>query len=270
MRFSIFGGINFSGGNGKNSLSGGNIGVGFHSHLKNPNVRLDIGASIQKYDYFAITIVHTKQTYIWGDDDEYMEIFGDKGNSVNINPFFTLTINSNDNSNLINYFGTFGFFTQSILNFNPGETHFSLFPFINEQTIIDERAQFTSAFFYLNPGLAFNLESQIKIILSTKLLLNLGEESRRPRWWHGRRKKVRAIGTASSKSRQNTNNSMEQPMTRLELEKNLVEAECRRKHIEAEYSRDLATAKAAYDEVREAIREASRDAVEKAEKAQLN
>ena len=31
---SIFGGINFSGGNGKNSLSGGNIGVGFHSHTQ--------------------------------------------------------------------------------------------------------------------------------------------------------------------------------------------------------------------------------------------
>ena len=174
---SIFGGVNFSGGNGTNSLNGGNFGIGFHSHDKNPNVRVDLGASIEKFDYFAVTIVHTKTTYIWGDDKETNEIFGDKGNSVNINPFFTLTIDTNIDSSFINYFGTFGFFTQSILNFSPGETHYDFFPFIYEQTTTDERANFTNSFFYLNPGISFKLDPQMNVILSAKILADLSLES---------------------------------------------------------------------------------------------
>ena len=174
--FSIFGGVDFSGGNGTNSLNGGNFGIGLHSHLKNPNVRIDLGASFQKYNYFAITIVHTKTTYQWGDDVESTEIFGDKGNSVNINPFFTLTINSNNDSSLINYFGTIGFFTQSILNFNPGESHYPFFPLLIEQTTIDERANFNNSFFYLNPGISFKIDPQMSVILSAKILADLSIE----------------------------------------------------------------------------------------------
>ncbi len=174
---SIFGGVDFSGGNGTNSLNGGNFGIGFHSHAKNPNVRIDLGATMQKYDYIAVTIVHTKTKYSWGDNDESIEIFGDKGNSVNINPFFTLTIDSNIDSSFINYFGTIGFFTQSILNFNPGETHYNIFPFVYEQTTIDERANFTNNFFYLNPGISFKIDPQMNVILSAKILADLSLES---------------------------------------------------------------------------------------------
>ena len=49
---SLFGGINSS--IEKNiSLAGGNIGIGFHSHIQNPITRFDIGLNIQKYNYFA-------------------------------------------------------------------------------------------------------------------------------------------------------------------------------------------------------------------------
>jgi hypothetical protein len=168
---SIFGGINFSSGNNTN-LTGGNLGIGFHSLSGNSALRFDIGINIQKYNYLAVTIVNTKTTSIFG-HDESTDIFCDKGNSVNVNPFITLTINSAYNTGFLNYYGSIGIFTQSLLGFNPGETHYSGFPFIVTETTVDERADFTSYLFYFNPGLAVRLNNNVGMILSAKIIKEL-------------------------------------------------------------------------------------------------
>lgn len=168
---SIFGGINSA--TEKNiSLTGGNIGIGFHSHKKNPVTRFDVGLNIQKYNYFAVSIVHTKESSIFG-DDEYWDIYGDKGSSVNFNPFMSLTINSSNESGFINYFGTIGVFSQSLLDFEPGETNYAFFPFIISHNTVDERGGFISYSFYFSPGLSFRLNEYIRILLSGKFLKEL-------------------------------------------------------------------------------------------------
>ncbi|HVO73406.1 MAG TPA: hypothetical protein VMT35_05250, partial [Ignavibacteriaceae bacterium] len=165
---SLFGGINFSSGNNTN-FTGGNLGIGFHSLSENSAVRFDIGINIQKYNYLAVTIVNTKTSSIFG-HDESTDIFCDKGNSVNVNPFITLTVNSAYSPGFLNYFGSIGIFTQSLLDFTPGETDYSGFPFIVSETTVDERADFTSYLFYFNPGLAVSLNNNVRMILSAKII----------------------------------------------------------------------------------------------------
>jgi hypothetical protein len=166
--FSIFGGINYSGDEQK-TLMGGNIGVGFHNHAENPVIRLDVGVTIQEYDFTAITIVHTKTTSIFG-SDEYWDIFADQGSSTNVNPFGTFTINSSYDSSFFNWFVTGGFFTQNLLGYRPGTYSYPLIPFLGSYTAIDKRSDMLVGFLYFNPGIALSLNPQIKLVLSAKMI----------------------------------------------------------------------------------------------------
>ncbi|HQI40371.1 MAG: hypothetical protein B6D44_08660 [Ignavibacteriales bacterium UTCHB2] len=165
--FSVFGGFNYSSGE-QTSLLGGNVGIGFHSHTIKPIVRLDIGITIQTYDYSAITIVHTKTTSMFGVDEDW-GIYGDRGNSTNINPFGTLTINSSYDSSFFNWFVIGGFYTQNLLGFEPGSTSYPIFPFLGSYTKVDKRSDMLTGFIYLNPGISISLHRQIRILLSAKM-----------------------------------------------------------------------------------------------------
>lgn len=174
---SLFGGINTSFGEDIN-LAGGNIGIGFHNDMVNPVTRFDIGINIQKYDYFAVSVVHTKTTTIFGTEEHY-NIFDDKGSSVNINPFMSLTVCSSDETSFINYFGIIGIFSQSLLDFEPGETGYAFFPFVATIKSVDERAGFISYSLYANPGLSFSLGENTRFVLSGKLIKELSNSSQR-------------------------------------------------------------------------------------------
>ncbi len=168
---SVFGGINVSGRNNK-TLMGGNFGLGFHNHNEMHIARLDLGLTIQEYDFTAVTIVHTKTTFAWGDESEYWDIFADKGSSTNINPFMTLTVNSSYDSSLINWFIAGGYFTQNLLGYKPGSYSTPLlFPLpIGTYTKIDKRSDMVAGFIYFNPGIILNLNEKIRALISAKIL----------------------------------------------------------------------------------------------------
>lgn len=176
---SIFGGMNLSNGNNKNSL-GGNVGLGFHNHDKEYIIRMDLGLTIQEYDFTAVTIVQTKTTYIWGDEDEFWDIFADKGSTTNVNPFITLTINSSYQYGLLDWFITGGYFTQNLLGYKPGSYSIPLFfplPIVGTYTKIDKRSDMTAGFLYLNPGLSFNLSNELNLSLSAKIMNEVSSTS---------------------------------------------------------------------------------------------
>jgi len=164
--FSLFGGFSFS---SEGNLWGGNLGIGLHSHSTSPVVRFDIGINIQKYEYDAVTIVHTRESYFGEDADEYISFFHDKGNEINFNPFFSLTVNSTNDSSLLNYFMSAGFFWQSLLDFEPGETNYDPFLFWTK-TVTDMRPDCNSGFLFFNPGLNLNLNEHMRILFSAKVL----------------------------------------------------------------------------------------------------
>ncbi len=167
--FSIFGGLIVSAGKNNTSFTGGNFGIGLRSTDNDQTLRVDFGLNIHEFDYYAVTIVQTKETSLFG-SKQYTNIYCDKGNSVNINPFLTLSVYSSSARNLINYSGSLGFFTQSLLDFNPGETNYEYFPLIYEKTTVDRRANYTAYFFYLAPGLIFTINPQMNLTVSAKIL----------------------------------------------------------------------------------------------------
>ncbi len=170
---SLFGGFNFSSTN-EIELDGGYVGIGFHTHLNNPEIRFDVGLNFQAYDYLATSIVEGKTISFFGSKSStYSYIFKDKGKSTNMDPFITLTVNSSDNSQMINTFGTLGFFTQSLLNYNPGETDYVEIPFFYSQSTTDARSSCTVVFLYLNPGLSIKIIDEIRIVFSAKIIKTL-------------------------------------------------------------------------------------------------
>lgn len=102
----------------------------------------------------------------------------DNGNSVNINPFFTLTVNSADGSVILNYFGTLRIFTQSILYFIPSETHYFFFPFVYSENTINQGVNYTEYFFYLTPRKGFSLGSKVRLITSAKFFIDSSSSCR--------------------------------------------------------------------------------------------
>lgn len=169
---SLFGGINLSG-KDNNSSTGGNLGVGFHNDGERYIARLDAGLTIQNYNFTAVTIVQTKTTYVWGDQEEHWNIFADRGNSTNINPFVTLTVNSSYEKSLFNWYVSGGYFTQNLLGFKPGNYTIPLFfplPIGGTYTQIDKRSDMIAGFIYFNPGISLAFSHNINFLLSTKIM----------------------------------------------------------------------------------------------------
>lgn len=161
---SLFGGLSFS----EDNHIGGNFGIGLFSYLGDPVVRFDIGFNFQEYKYDAVTVVSQTITSYWGGTEYYEYIFHDRGKETNINPFISMTINSNNDSALINYFCTLGYFTQQLLDYSP-HTSYSHEPGYYYKSI-DQRPDCTAGFFYLNPGIAFGINKQTRLVLCAKIL----------------------------------------------------------------------------------------------------
>ena len=147
---------------------GGNFGIGLFSYMGNPIVRFDIGLNFQEYEYNAVTVVYKSISSYWTGYQHYEYIFHDKGEETNINPFISMTINSNNDSALINYFCTLGYFTQQLLDYEPHTSYYD--NQVYSRTVIDKRPDCTAGFFYINPGIALSINKQMRLVLCAKIL----------------------------------------------------------------------------------------------------
>ncbi len=164
--FALFAGISFS----NDNRMGGNFGIGLFTYMSEPIVRIDAGLTFQSYKYDAITIVDQRITDWWGDETSHRYIFHDTGEESNLNPFFTLTFNSNNDSALLNYFVNAGYFIQQLLDYSPGTSYYDD-PLLNTTTIsTDRRPDCSAGFIYFNPGISLSLASNIRILFGAKFL----------------------------------------------------------------------------------------------------
>ncbi len=164
--FALFAGISFS----NDNHMGGNFGIGLFTNMTDPIFRFDAGLTFQSYRYDAVTIVDKKITDWWGNESSSRYIFHDIGEESNINPFFTLTFNSNNDSSLINYFVNAGYFIQQLLDYSPGTTR-NDDPFLYTTTVTtDKRPGCSAGFLYFNPGISLNMAYNIRLLLSAKFL----------------------------------------------------------------------------------------------------
>lgn len=162
----FFAGISFS----NDNYMGGNFGIGLFSDMTDPIVRFDAGLTFQKYRYDAITIVDRVVTDWWGDETRNRYFLHDAGEETNINPFFTVTFNSNKDSALFNYFVNAGYFIQQLLDYSPGTTTTYSPLFNTATTSTDKRPDCSAGFFYLSPGISLSLATNLRLLISAKFL----------------------------------------------------------------------------------------------------
>lgn len=186
--FSLFGGLQLAT-TENNVLMGGNVGLGFHGVTNNIAMRLDLGLSIQESNCDALTIIHTKYIYANSGTRTDTTYFRDKDNFVNINPFLVYTLNSVIKDDRLNYFLSLGYFTQTILDFEPGKSSNSntwiiLFgvPRADEYYTSDLRPNVKAGFVMINPGIVYTIDEQFNLILSLKILKETLLDSSRNLW----------------------------------------------------------------------------------------
>ncbi len=164
--FAFFGGISFS----DENFMGGNFGIGLFSDMKDPIFRFDVGLSFQKYKYDAVTVVEQTITDWQGNQTRNRFLFHDTGEETNFNPFFTITLNSNNDSAFANYFVNAGYFIQQLLNYSPGTSYYQDPLFVTSTVSTDKRPDCSAGFFYLNPGVALSLAPNIRVLIGVKIL----------------------------------------------------------------------------------------------------
>ena len=166
--FSLFGGIHFAGGD-QVELTGGNFGLGFFGENQNTAARLDLGFGFQKSSYDVVTVIST--TTITGKQStDDISVYRDQGNVINLNPFLLFTINTADTSARMNYFFSTGYFSQDIINVEPGESGTESHVFGTTYITTDLRSQCTAGFVMFNPGISYKFNDNLHILFSLKVL----------------------------------------------------------------------------------------------------
>ncbi len=166
--FAVFGGLRYSN-SGSEDLIGGNFGIGLYSQGKNPAARFDVGLSFQRYNYNAITIVQTKTTTS-GKTTEDLIMFHDRGNTTNVNPFISFTLNSVNEGTPLNYFISLNYFTQKLLNFEPRDSYIDYSVFNTKVYTTDLRSETTCGFIGIGPGFTYEFSDKLRFVGTIRIL----------------------------------------------------------------------------------------------------
>jgi len=179
--FGLFGGINYSNSDQKD-FWGGNFGLGIFNKGENSVIRFDAGFVYQQHFYNAQTIVYTKEMF--GSKKEYFVLFIDQGDRFNLNPFFTFTVNSINKETPFNYFFSLGYFTQNLLDFEPGRRADGA-PFTYRPDVLttDLRAECKAAFLLLTPGISYRLDKQVNLNFNLKIMKEFNIKSASQSWF---------------------------------------------------------------------------------------
>lgn len=180
--FSFYGGIHFSDDNNK-SMVGGNIGLGIGGKKGNAAFRFDIGAGFQKSFFDAQTVVKTVET-INGNSTEYISVYLDSDNSLNINPFVSVQFNTAYDFP-VNFHFQAAYFSQNLLGYTPSRKDTDI-PFFNPGssiTKIDQRTDFTIAMWMIAPGLSYRALDNASVHLTVKMLRTTSSEIKSNEWF---------------------------------------------------------------------------------------
>ena len=100
---SIFGSFNYTSQN-LYQIVGGSFGFGFYSVKNNDAIRLNIGCTIQQYQYDATTVVVSTIDPLFGKEYTQVDFFHDIDKKSNLNFFGNLTYNTVSTDLPINFF----------------------------------------------------------------------------------------------------------------------------------------------------------------------
>lgn len=175
--FAIAGGLNFSTVN-QNSLIGGSLGLALFQEKDGIAVRFDAGLLIQELYYEAKTVVVSTYDPIWGSPTTEEFYYNDIDKNSGLDLYAALTINSAMNDFPFNFFLNFSYFSQTILDFNPGtRTDLRYLIILTEKTIEDARGEASSSFLSASPGIFLDLTEWSRLVLGARILYDIGLDS---------------------------------------------------------------------------------------------
>jgi hypothetical protein len=168
--FALSGGLNYIVIN-QNSLVGGSVGLGFFSEKDGHSLRFDGGLLWQSLYYDAATVMVTTTDPPSGPTTTEVIFFRDRDKSSSVNLFTSLTYNSVFDNFPVNFFINLGYFSQSLADFEPGETDIREYPFSYTTKILeDTRGEASTAFFNITPGIYTDINQFSRLIFGLRML----------------------------------------------------------------------------------------------------
>jgi hypothetical protein len=167
----ITGGFTVSSGRNTSRL-GGNLGIGFPFQGESLSARIEGGIQFQELGYDAYSVRVREITALFSDPTREITYFHDVGSSTPVNGYFSLTINTHADFP-INVFGGFSYSNQTLASFSPRHV-WAAVPIAGTYEYTDTRADHSTAFFILTPGLAFTVTPKIRLLAGARIMYDIG------------------------------------------------------------------------------------------------
>jgi hypothetical protein len=171
---SLFGSFNYTSQN-LYQIIGGSFGFGFYSVKKSDAIRLNIGCTIQQYQYDATTVVVSTIDPVFGKEYTRVDFFHDIDKKGNLNFFGNLTYNTVSTDMPINFFFSLAFFSQTILDVQPENPNRDLYPFGYTTISVDKTGEISTSYFSFSPGIYVNVTPTMRLVLGVNIVKGLGE-----------------------------------------------------------------------------------------------
>jgi hypothetical protein len=173
---SFFGSLNYASQN-LYQIMGGSFGIGFNSVTNGNAIRFNFGCSLQQYQYDASTVIISTIDPIFGKEYTEVGFFHDIDKKSNLDFFGNLTYNTVSTDMPVNFWFSFAFFSQTILDFSPGTKNDAYSPFDFNVTTTDTRGETSTTFLSFSPGIYLNITPTMRFVLGVNIVKDLGEFS---------------------------------------------------------------------------------------------
>jgi hypothetical protein len=171
---SIFGSFNYVSQN-LYQIVGGSFGFGFYSIKNNGAIRLNVGCTLQEYQYDASTVIVQTVDPPFGKSYTEVGFFHDINKKSNLNVFGNLTYNTVSEDVPINFFFSLAFFSQTLLNIKPETPNTTYSPFGFTTSVSDTRGETSTAYVSISPGIYINFTPSMRFVLGVNIARDLGD-----------------------------------------------------------------------------------------------
>lgn len=175
--FALTGSISLSSANNIN----GSAGIALINCSDNFALRFDGGVLFSKFNYDVHSIVTETITGAFN-NSQNTYYFYDKGTSSNLDFYVAITLNGANKDNFLNYFVNLSYFTQKVLDYNPGNIDNEYYsytdPFYNTYSVSNStNLTYTSGFINIYPGLSLNISPRAHLLIGSRVFIQTSDDS---------------------------------------------------------------------------------------------
>ncbi len=152
-------------------LWGYHMGLGLYSETSTSAVRVDGGVRWQDLLYEASTVIVRRESEVATPTDQ-VGFFRDRGKSTPMDFYAAITFNTKHDDWVTNIFAQLALSKQSLAKFQPTMVEpLLLYPPIFTPVVIvnDQRAEFSSTFVIITPGVYFDFDPTVRILAGARI-----------------------------------------------------------------------------------------------------